>query len=281
MNKRQTAKQRTIGAIDLLFHHELLTYRHSLDVGAMSLAMGSLLGLNDERCYQMGLLHDIGKLGVNADILALRFKIHFPKIWNAEQKQYVEYYHVPTDQERGVLRLHGKFGAAMLQYMGFDEQFQQIAERHGRENFNFEETSSQELIIVTLADWFSAIKDYDRNAARKTDFYTLEKAVQRMHQEFDRSTSNVPENIKRAFFDAIKLGVYPGAHFKNKFDDMSYTLYKIVYDTGVQSSVDGDPWRYEAYYQTLPNFSSIKLNNSLIDPQSTKKGEGEDQESFR
>lgn len=52
--------------------HDEYTYRHSLNVSVLSSLIAKLIGLSPERCELigvMGLLHDIGKMKVPADIL--------------------------------------------------------------------------------------------------------------------------------------------------------------------------------------------------------------------
>jgi len=197
----------------LMAYHERLTYDHSIEVGVMSWAMGSLLGLDPEKCFQLGLLHDIGKLVVNANTLSFRFLLNFNQIWNEAHTELVPFHYQVTPEEHELMRLHGVFGGMILKHLGFEPIFQQIAYAHGLNQLTFKDSDSMELMVVTLADWFSAIKDFHRNQHRRTDWVSLDKAMAKIEAVFtEAATCNLPEPVKQAFRDMVNdFKIYPPA----------------------------------------------------------------------
>ena len=249
----------------LLEDHEIYTYYHSIEVGVMSWVMGSLLGLDPEKCFQLGLLHDIGKLGIDSSILSLRFLLNLDKIWNDDHTEQVPFQYRLNDDERNILHKHGVFGKMILKHLGFDSLFQQVAEDHGKNTLAFRDDEPLELMIVTLADWFSAIKDTYRNKSRGTDWNSIEKAKEKMENLFSEPSTNLPEEVKQAFWDMINIfNIYPPEGKENGEIFYWYRLFNPFYKD-LTTEDRKKPLRSEeliqqvkVFYLTLPDLGDIK-----------------------
>lgn len=206
----------------LIRPHDYLTYHHSVDVGMMSWAMGGLLGLDQLRCLQLGLLHDEGKLAVPDNILADRWLEQF--LQTPQDTQRVETRHK-------MLRMHGITGGIMLRYLGYDSLYQRVAREHGREILHFHEDDPIELIVVVVADWFSSIKDPQRNAERRTNWNSQANAIAQMQEELKKSGADCPPDVVSAFQQMIAYDFYPKNHTDHyEQGDPLKTLYQqLVY----------------------------------------------------
>ncbi|KKP87315.1 MAG: hypothetical protein UR89_C0002G0015 [Candidatus Roizmanbacteria bacterium GW2011_GWA2_35_8] len=256
---KSSPKNLTLNLLEgLLAPHERLTYDHSIEVGVMSWAMGSLLGLDPERCFKLGLLHDVGKLGINSNTLSLRFLLNFNKIWNEEHTKLVSLHHVLNDDEKDILHRHGIFGQMILKHLGFDIIFQQIARDHGRESLTFQKNEPLELMVVTLADWFSAIKNFNRNQSRKTDWGAIGNAKEQMEKLFSDEQTNLPEKVKEAFWDMIEIfKIYPP--LGNEEGEILY-WYRLFnsFRKDVSALDRGKPIRSFPFFTSLPDLKQLK-----------------------
>ncbi len=86
--------------VDILGNIELYLPSHSFSVSGWAKEIGIALGYSDDKLYELtiaGLIHDIGKSMVNAQILNKRNKL--------------------TDEEYGKIKLHSVYGARIVKYL--------------------------------------------------------------------------------------------------------------------------------------------------------------------
>jgi len=115
---KEKEKTKTFQKLELLFEHDINTFQHSLRVAELLFKMGKHLNMSEEcqeELYQLGALHDIGKIRIPQTIL------------NKED-------HL-TDQERDVLNQHTIYGYEILRHDRYSKEFLDGVIYH-HENYN-------------------------------------------------------------------------------------------------------------------------------------------------
>ncbi|MGN7299764.1 HD-GYP domain-containing protein [Ferdinandcohnia sp. SAFN-114] len=104
--KQLKEKTKTFQQLEMLFEHDIYTFQHSLRVAELLFKMGIQLNMSEEcqeELYQLGALHDIGKIRIPQTIL------------NKEE-------HL-TEQERKVLNQHTIYGFEILRHDKYSKEF--------------------------------------------------------------------------------------------------------------------------------------------------------------
>jgi putative nucleotidyltransferase with HDIG domain len=153
--------------LNKLKQHDLYTYMHSLRVAELSVEISKYLGLSDKEqkvIHLGGLLHDIGKLEVD------------PQILNKPEKL--------TFDEWTLIQNHTVIGYTMLQNYGYEMGFSYIAlfhhERCDGSGYPFglkQEAIPLEAQIVALADSFDAMVTQRPYSNAKTTEQALNELI--------------------------------------------------------------------------------------------------------
>lgn len=104
--KQLKEKTKTFQQLEMLFEHDIYTFQHSLRVAELLFKMGKQLKMSEdshEELYQLGALHDIGKIRIPKTIL------------NKEE--------LLTEQERKVLNKHAIYGFEILSQDRYSKEF--------------------------------------------------------------------------------------------------------------------------------------------------------------
>jgi len=116
--KQLKERTNTFQQLELLFEHDIYTFQHSLRVAELLFKLGQRLNMSEEsieELYQLGALHDIGK-------------IRIPKATLNKEGQL-------TEQERNALQQHTIYGYDILRHDKYSQKFLDGVIYH-HENFN-------------------------------------------------------------------------------------------------------------------------------------------------
>jgi HD-GYP domain-containing protein (c-di-GMP phosphodiesterase class II) len=154
--------------------HDEYTYRHSLNVGLLSGVIGKILGLSSQETFllgQMGLLHDIGKLKINDEVLSKPGKL--------------------SQEEFKHIKLHTYYGFELLKNMeGAHELLYNAALSHHErlDGTGYPEKLMGDDIpffvqIISVADTYDAICSDRIYKDKASPYYAAQELMEGIHKK--------------------------------------------------------------------------------------------------
>ena len=182
------------------------TNGHSFRVAAYSKGIAEILGFSYQRCEQIyfaGLIHDVGKIGINEAILAKPGKLN--------------------DDEFAIIRSHSALGGDILKGIKEFPIFEQVARSHHEryDGLGYPDKLKGEDIpfearIVTVADTFDAMTSDRSYRKALSDKVALEELEKYKGTQFDPSLVDAFMKLYRSYPDSIR----------NHIDDLSRDIQK-------------------------------------------------------
>ena len=180
--------EKTVSLLNLAREHEPSLYKHKVSRITLSIGLSNRDNLSNSELdllFYGGLLHDIGKIAVDREILLRNRRL--------------------TSQEDSLLRAHGKIGEEMLLGIGYDPIYGMIADQHYIGS-DFEITTQEDLNrrhklvpYVSLADFLVSLLDRDRLYQKH---YTLDEVMEGVERRF--VAGYFPVELKPHFYKALE-----------------------------------------------------------------------------
>ena len=179
---------KTMGYLLSLSSHDFYTYNHSLDVGILSLGLGSLVGYKGNELQELGegaLLHDIGKRNVSVDIIAKKGAL--------------------TEDEWEIMRKHPQYGLVIINDMNVSDAIKACCFEHHESclgNGYPQQLTATEIHpyakIIAITDTYDALttkRSYNKPLKPKEAIHFINETISdRYDKEILKAISSVISN---------------------------------------------------------------------------------------
>ena len=198
INEESSLERKTVELMKLLYRHHKLSARHSFGVAFIAEELGKnyfsyYKGLEIDpgqilrKIYFGGLLHDVGKLGIDEEILSRKDPL--------------------TQEQKEKLKQHGLIGARILVELGLSDYIYFAEDHHIGQNgicqWSQGQLQSRHPLteIISMADLIDASLDEERKY-KKTR--TIQQLVKIIHKNVHRGVFS--PGLEKAFLKLVKDG---------------------------------------------------------------------------